>query len=100
MKIKIVNTKKLLRSIFIILGILICILLIISNTTLSHGEKNYKKIKICNGDTLWKIAEIEQNTNEYYKYKDIRIIIDNIKKSNNLKNCELQIGQELIIPTI
>lgn len=100
MKIRIVNIKKLVRSILVILGILILLSLVISNSTLSHGNQIYKTIHVSNGDTLWKIARIEQESNEYYQNKDIRAIIDNIKENNNLIDSELVAGQELSIPII
>ena len=47
---------------------------------------------------MWEIAEIEQQKNPYYKDKDVRDIIQNIKKVNKLKVSNLKIGQELKIP--
>lgn len=97
---KIVDVKKFLRSIIIVLLIIIGISLIISKATYSHKEKQYKNICVSSGDTLWEIASLESKTNTYYKNKDIRYIINDIIKENNLENSNINIGDELVIPTI
>lgn len=98
---KIVNMKKFLRSVLIIIGLAVTICLISSNITLSHTESSQKTISISSGDTLWTIAEYEQENNEYYKDSDIRDIIYNIKKLNNLNTNEsLQVGQKIILNEI
>ena len=52
------------------------------------------------GDTLWNIAKTQQRTNEYYKDKDVRYIISDIKKVNNLSTSDIYVEQELKIPTV
>ena len=63
MKIKIVNKKKFIRSMILLLTIIILALLGI-NHTYSKTEVAYKEDYIIKGDTLWSIAEKERNTNE------------------------------------
>lgn len=99
MKIKIVNKKKFIRSLIILLAIVILALLGINNTY-SKTEVAYKEDYIIKGDTLWSIAENEINTNEYYKNKDIREVMYEIKQLNNIKNENLEIGQKILIPNI
>lgn len=99
MKIKIVNKKKFIRSIIILVGLIILTLLGINNTY-SKTEISYKEDYILKGDTLWSIAENERNTNEYYKNKDIREVMYEIRKINNLQNENLTIGQKILIPYI
>ena len=99
MKLKIVNKKKFTRSIIILLGVIISAFLGISNTY-SKTEIAYKEDYIIEGDTIWSIAENEVKSNEYYKNKDIREVIYDIKKLNNIKNENLEIGQKIIIPNI
>lgn len=94
---KIVNIKKFIRSLVIILGIIILMSLIISKSTFSHKEIEYKTICIEKGDTLWKIATNLQATNSYYSTKDVREIIDNIMNINSLQNTSLQENQKLKI---
>ena len=53
---------------------------------------------ITRGDTLWSIAEYEIKNNDYYKNQDIRKVIYEIKKINNLEGNELKEGIELKIP--
>ncbi len=97
---KIVNFKKFLRSIFIILLVIFALSLICAKATLSHKEVEYKTFFVADGDTLWSIAQDLQKNNTYYKGKDIRDIISNIKDINNLESSNLYINQELKIPIV
>ncbi len=101
--IKIVNMKKFIRSIIIVFGIVIAIIFFGTKETLSHNEKeqiNYESIYVTQGDTLWNIATDQQKTNPYYQNKDVRFVVSEIRKINNLSNANLKIGQELRIPVI
>lgn len=95
---KIVNIKKFIRSIvilFVVIGGLF-----FSKASLSYKEIEYTSLYVDYGDTLWKIAENQQNTNAYYRNKDIRDIVYDIKKTNNLTSSDIYVAQELKIPTI
>lgn len=100
MKLKIVNLSKFIRSIVLILGIILCIGLFISNISFSHTETTYKTLYVSNGDTLWSIAKEEKNSNSYYDNKDVRDIVNNIKEINKLSNCDLSVGQKLLVPNV
>lgn len=100
MKLKIVNLPKFIRSVIIIFSILIGIMFVISNKSLSHGDTQYKTIYVSQGDTLWNIAKCEKQDNPYFENKDIRDIVNQIKKINSLTNSNLVINQELKIPAI
>lgn len=95
---KIVNLKKFIRSICLILGIIFVLSLIWAKDILSHKELEYSKLYVCKGDTLWTIAKDLQINNDYYKNKDIRYIISNIKSINNLESSTLYVDQKLMIP--
>lgn len=97
MNLKIVNRRKFIRSIVLMFLLIIGISFIISNKSFSHTESKYKTIYVSNGDTLWSIAKEEQNSNNYYKDKNIRNIVDEIKKLNNMTSSDLKINQELKI---
>lgn len=97
MKVKIVNKKKFIRSLIIVIALIVLTLLRINNTY-SKTEISYKEDYILKGDTLWSIAESEINTNQYYKNKDIRDVMFEIKKINNLPDGNLTIGQKILIP--
>lgn len=102
-KMKIVNMKKFVRSICILIGIIIAIVLLFPKATLSHNDgkqPNYETISVSQGDTLWSIASNQQENNPYYTEKDVRDIIKEIKKVNQLNNSELQIGQTIKVPVL
>lgn len=97
---RITNVRKFIRSIVIIMGIIFCLTLFINKSTLSHGENEYKTIYVSEGDTLWNIAKSNQKNNGYYKDKDIRYILNDLMKINNLNNSNITVNQELLIPVI
>jgi LysM repeat protein len=97
---RIANVRKFIRSTLIIMGIIFCLTLFISKATLSHGETEYKTIYVSEGDTLWNIAKPNQKNNGYYKDKDVRYIINDLIKINNLNTSTVNVNQELKIPQI
>ena len=94
---KIVNVKKFVRTISILLTILLSII-IFSNKTYSKVEVEYKEECIVVGDTLWNISKQEAQYNKYFENKDIREIVNEIKRTNNLENLDLYEGQKIRIP--
>ena len=96
---KINNKFKFIRSTIIMLSIIIFIS-IITNKVFSHKEVEFKIICIESGDTLWTIATMESQVNDYYKNKDIRYIINDIMEKNNLDSNNIKVDQTLQIPTI
>ena len=97
-KLKIVNKNKFKRSICFILLVIIMILFI-TLSSYSNTKTKYKIDFVSKGDTLWSIAEKEINNNDYYKGKDIRKVIYEIKELNSLSNNNLVEGTSLKIPT-
>ncbi len=97
---KIVNFKKFIRSIFLILLVIFALSLICAKASLSHKEVEYKTLCVSEGDTLWSIAKDLQSNNDFFKNKDVREIIFCIKDINHLNNSSLYVNQELLIPTI
>lgn len=95
-----VNKVKFIRSLIITIGLIIFIILMLSNISFSHTEIIYKEIAISSGDTLWNIAKYEKKNNAYFEDKDVRDIIEEIKYINNLNTNNLSIGDKLAIPTI
>ena len=76
MKLKIVNMKKFIRSLVIVMLSSVFLLFIGLSNTYSKGEVRYKEQYIYQGDTLWSIAQQEVKQNKYYENEDIRIIIN------------------------
>lgn len=97
---KIVNFKKFVRSICLILLVIFILSIVCAKSTLSHKETEYIAFYVSEGDTLWSIAAELQGNNEYYKNKDIREVIFNLKNINNLESTNLYVDQELMIPVI
>lgn len=97
---KIVNKKKFIRSLVLIFIFLMFIIFSFINKSFSHSEVSYQKLYVSSGDTLWDIARQQQNNNQYFENKDIRDVIDEIKYINNLNTSNLNVGDELSIPTI
>lgn len=95
---KIKNVKKFIRSILIVLVIIFILSLIIVKSTLSYTNCEYRIIYVKSGDTLWSIASDLQENNSYYRGKDIRYIIGDLKEINNLNNSMVYVNQELQIP--
>lgn len=99
MKLRIKNKFKFVMSTSILFIIIICIVLSMISSTYSYVEVKYKDIMVSTGETLWSIASEEKKYNEYYKDRDIRYIVDDIKLNNDLGKGYLQVGQILVIPT-
>lgn len=97
---KIKNIKKFVRSILIILGLTIAIILLISKASYSNKEVEYITLCVSKGDTLWSIAKSNQESNEYYRGKDVRYIINDLIRINELSGSNIIADQELIIPVI
>ena len=95
---KIVNVKKFIRTISILV-ILILIIILFTNKTYSKVDTKYKEESIILGDTLWSISQQEAKNNKYFENKDIREIVSEIKRINKLDNLDLREGQKLLIPT-
>ncbi len=92
---KIKNKFKFIRSITILTILLFIIIALFYNKTYAYKEYNYRTIEVSEGQTLWSIAQYEKENNEYYKNKDIREIVYEIQKINNLDLSNLYVGQEL-----
>lgn len=98
---RIVNKKKFIRMVILMIGIIGFSLICFSNISFSKGEVKTKTVYVSSGDTLWTIASEEQENNLYYEDKDIRDIVYQIRKINNIENsANLIEGQKLIIEYI
>ena len=95
---KIVNKAKFIRS-NVILVILISSIVIFATNAYSNVETKYKEEYVCAGDTLWSIAQEELENNKYFEGKDIRYVVNELKKVNNLANANLNEGDKLKIPS-
>lgn len=100
MHIKIVDKKRFFRTTAIILFIIILLLCFWFNNTYSRTEIRYFEAYINNGDTLWSIASEQAQTNQYFRNKDIRNIVQELKEINNISNENLNVGRKILIPIL
>ena len=94
---KIVNKRKFIRS-NVILMILVGTIIIFATNAYSNVETKYKEEYTYAGDTLWSIAKEELENNKYFEGKDIRYVVDELKKVNNLSSSNLSEGDKIKIP--
>ena len=85
-------------TIMTIITIMACLLIFNSSSAISNTEIKYTDYTVCNGDTLWSIAKIVKENNINYKNKDIREIIHEIKKINDMDISNIYVEDKLIIP--
>lgn len=97
---RIKNLKKFIKNVALLIIFISVILIFTQTVSFSKQNIEYKEIYTSQGDTLWKIAKKEKEDNLYYKDKEIRYIIEDLKKVNNLQSCDLSISQKLQIPTL
>ena len=95
---KIVNKGKFIKT-NLILIIIVGAIIGFTTNTYSKVETKYKEEYVCAGDTLWSIAQEELENNKYFEGKDIRYVVNELKKVNNLANANLNEGDKLKIPS-
>lgn len=93
---KIVNKGKFIKT-NLILIIIVGAIIGFATNTYSKVETNYKEEYVYSGDTLWSIAQNELENNKYFEGKDIRYVIEELKKVNNLSNSNLIEGDKIRI---
>ena len=89
---------KINKKMCILISVLFLGLLIFFNVSYSNSEVEYKNRIVSRGEILWSISKDEQENNKYFENEDIRKIIFEIRKINELPNNELYEGLELKIP--
>ena len=84
---KIVNLRKFIRSIIVLLFLILGVSIIFAKSTLSYKQLEYKSIYVDYGDTLWKIA------------KKFRSTIEDIARVNGIEDPnKIYPGEQLYIP--
>ena len=94
---KIVNKGKFIKT-NLILIIIVGAIIGFTTNTYSKVETKYKEEYVYSGDTLWSIAQNELENNKYFEGKDIRYVIEELKKVNNLSNSNLTEREKIRIP--
>ena len=102
-KVKIINKEKFLKRVVIIFSIIVFVVFCFTKISFSHNDNKkteFVEISVEYGDSLWSISCNEQKNNPYFKNKDVREAMYQIKKFNKLSNCNLYVNQTLKIPTL
>ncbi len=91
------NPKKFITVVLFGIGLISCLNLGIKVTATNYLSTNekiaYIEVLVKNGDSLWNLTETYYNGSD-----DIRKVIYQVKKMNNLTNVNLIPGQMLRIP--
>lgn len=90
-----INLKKFIRALVIVIGITILITFLATKSIYSYEKLKTKTIYTNKGDTLWNIALDEKENNKYYKDKNIREIVYDIKQINNMQDSIILPGETL-----
>ena len=92
-----INLKKFIRALVLVIGITILITFLATKSIYSYDKIKSKIIYTDKGDTLWSIALKEKENNNYYKDKNIREIIYDIKKLNSISDSTIFPGEAIKI---
>ena len=92
-----INLKKFIRALVIVIGITILITFLATKSIYSYEKLKTKTIYTNKGDTLWNIALDEKENNKYYKDKNIREIVYDIKQINDMQDSIILSGEALKI---
>lgn len=92
-----INLKKFIRALVIVIGITILITFLATKSIYSYEKLKTKTIYTNKGDTLWNIALDEKENNKYYKDKNIREIVYDIKQINDMQDSIILPGEALKI---
>ena len=57
-----------------------------------HEYKYYKSVTVNNNDSLWNYAVEYSNNDDYTKY------VNEVIRMNNLSNSDIKVGMKLVIP--
>jgi len=87
------NKRRFIIVIAIVVSIICSTLIIATTRTKGYSEPRYVSVVVEPGDTLWDIV-----CGYYGNGVDIRKMISNIRKNNDMDTSELRIGQIIMIP--
>ena len=93
-KLIIVSPVRFFISICIVVGLIVGIIIASLNQAQAETYNSYKEIEIEEGDTLWEIAAEHTDNN-----KDIREVIYDICKLNDIKAGNIAAGDKIVVPT-
>lgn len=91
--IKLIKKKVRLILVVVILTMLLGLGITSFQTVNAANQENVITVTVNEGDTLWGIAKKYNTSN-----KDIRKVVYEIEKANNIKKCIIYPGQQLKVP--
>ena len=93
-KYKLTNKKRFIIIVCVLVSVIISTTILITKRPEGKSEEIYNEIIIKYGDTLWDIAvEISDGS------IDVRKMVSEIRKINNMETSDLHIGQLVKIPS-
>lgn len=87
------RVQQLIRFMTIISLVMVVTFLGLTMYARSQEPLEFAKVTITQGDTLWSIAKAYHNSN-----RDIRDIIEEIRRTNQLTTAQIYPGQVILIP--
>ena len=94
MRFRIINPLRFQRAVITILATicLLCFVALYSNCE-KHKAYEIQTVTVCDGDTVWTIADRFNGENV-----DIRYVIYTLEEINGLENGEIHPGEEIYVP--
>ena len=89
----ITNKRRFVTFLSVLIILSCCGFSSVRNYVSGKSENNVIRVSVVPGDTLWKIAA-ENNPDK----RDVRELVHEIKKYNNLRTSTIHVGDEIFIP--
>ena len=92
-RVRIINKGRFILALFLLFLSFLCAFMLMFNAVSGEGKIIYKDYIVAKGDTVWKIADINTGDN-----RDVREVVYEIVKVNNIKNQTIYPGQTIQVP--
>ena len=92
-RVRIVNKRRFTLALFLLFISFLCAFMLMFNAVSGEEKIIYKDYVVVKGDTVWKIADINTGND-----RDVREIVYEIVKVNNIKNQTIYPGQTIQVP--
>lgn len=92
-RIRIVNKKRFTLALFLLFISFLCAFMLLFNAVSGEEKTIYIDYIVAEGDTIWKIADINTGND-----RDVREVVYEIVEVNNIKKQTIYPGQTIQIP--